>query len=305
MKLNKLAKLKMTAISLTVISCIVLTHVTYAQSTATKKHSNGSSSQTIFFDDFSGSALDRSKWNVRITGETVNNEQQAYVDSSATIFIAKGNKAAGAKNGALVIQPRFSPGFTTKEGKKFDIISGRIDTRGKVEFTYGTVAARIKMSEGTGFWPAWWILGTGRWPETGEIDIMEFIGQKEWTNAAMHGPGYSGNTPFAKRDSFAAKDPVTNWHIYSVDWRPDSLMFKVDGNEFYRVTRSMVEKYGKWSYDNPKFLILNFALGGGYPGGVNKVKEPYFGLPALSVDLIKQGKSKIWVDWVRVTQNNR
>ncbi len=297
--------MNLTTILLTVISSIVLTHFTYAQSRVAKKQGNKTTSQTIFFDDFSGPALDRSKWNVRVTGETVNIEQQAYVDSSATIYIAKGNKAAGAKNGALVIQPHISRGFTTKEGKKFDFISGRIDTRSKVEFTYGTVAARIKMSEGTGFWPAWWILGTGRWPETGEIDIMEFIGQKEWTNAAMHGPGYSGNTPFVKRDSFATKDPVTHWHIYSVDWRPDSLMFKVDGNEFYRVTRSMVEKYGKWSYDNAKFLILNFALGGGYPGGVNKVKEPYFGLPASSVELIKQGKSKIWVDWVRVTQNSR
>ncbi len=295
-------KLNLTTIRLTIISAIVLTHFAYAQSTDTKKQISSASIKTIFFDDFSGNALDRSKWNVIVTGQTVNNEQQAYVDSSATIYIAKGKEAAGAKNGALVIQPRFSPGFTTKEGKKFDIISGRIDTRSKVEFTYGTVAARIKMTEGTGFWPAWWILGTGRWPETGEIDIMEFIGQKEWTNAAMHGPGYSGNTPFVKRDSFAVKDPVTNWHVYSVDWQPDSLMFKVDGNEFYRVTRSMVEKYGKWSYDNAKFLILNFALGGGYPAGVNKVKEPYFGLPASSVDLIKQEKSKIWVDWVRVTQ---
>jgi beta-glucanase (GH16 family) len=302
MKLNKLMKLNLTTIRLTIISAIVLTHFAYAQSTDTKKQISSASIKTIFFDDFSGNALDRSKWNVIVTGQTVNNEQQAYVDSSATIYIAKGKEAAGAKNGALVIQPRFSPGFTTKEGKKFDIISGRIDTRSKVEFTYGTVAARIKMTEGTGFWPAWWILGTGRWPETGEIDIMEFIGQKEWTNAAMHGPGYSGNTPFVKRDSFAVKDPVTNWHVYSVDWQPDSLMFKVDGNEFYRVTRSMVEKYGKWSYDNAKFLILNFALGGGYPAGVNKVKEPYFGLPASSVDLIKQEKSKIWVDWVRVTQ---
>ena len=302
MILNKLAKLNTAAIRLMVISSTVLTHFTYAQNTATKKQTSSAPVKTVFFDDFSAPALDRSKWNVIITGQTVNNEQQAYVDSSATIYIAKGKEAAGANNGALVIQPRFSPGFTTKEGKKFDIISGRIDTRSKVEFTYGTVAARIKMSEGTGFWPAWWILGTGRWPETGEIDIMEFIGQKEWTNAALHGPGYSGNTPFAKRDSFAVKNPVTNWHIYSVDWQHDSLMFKVDGNEFYRVTRLMVEKYGKWSFDNAKFLILNFALGGGYPGGVNKVKEPYFGLPASSVDLIKQGKSKIWVDCVRVTQ---
>lgn len=260
------------------------------------------SAKIIFFDDFSGPALDRSKWNVITTGQVVNNEQQAYVDSSATIYTVQGVDAEGAKNGALVIQPHFAEGFTTKEGKKFDFISGRIDTRSKVEFTYGTVAARIKMTEGAGFWPAWWILGTGRWPETGEIDIMEFIGQKEWTNAAMHGPGYSGNTPFVKRDSFAVKDPVTNWHIYSVDWQPDSLMFKVDGKEFYRVTRSMVEKYGKWSYDNAKFLIVNFALGGGYPGGVNKVREPYFGLPASSVNIIKKGNSKIWVDWVRITQ---
>lgn len=269
---------------------------------ATKHATHKTVTTTVFFDDFSGNALDRSNWNVITTGRTVNNEQQAYVDSAVTIYTVPG-KTEGAKNGALVIQPQYAPGFTTKEGKKFDFISGRIDTRSKVEFTYGTVAARIKMTEGTGFWPAWWILGTGPWPQTGEIGIMEFTGQKEWTNAAMHGPGYSGNTPFAKRDSFAVKNPVTNWHIYSVDWQPDSLLFKVDGNEFYRVTRLMVEKYGKWSYGNAKFLILNFALGGAYPASVNKVKEPYLGLPSSSVELIKQGKCKIWVDWVKVTQH--
>ena len=94
----------MAAIRLTVMSSIVLTHFTYAQRSATKKHSNSISSQTLFFEDFSGSALDRSKWNVRVTGGTVNNEQQAYADSSTTIYIAKGNDAAGAKNGALVLQ---------------------------------------------------------------------------------------------------------------------------------------------------------------------------------------------------------
>lgn len=256
----------------------------------------------VFFDDFSGPALDRSKWNIVTTGQVANNEQQAYTDSAATIYTVQGYDAEGAKNGALVIQPRFSEGFTTKEGKKFDFISGRIDTRSKVEFTYGTVSARIKLTEGVGLWPAWWILGPGRWPETGEIDIMEFIGQKEWTNAAVHGPGYSGNTPFVKRDSFAVKSPVTNWHVYAADWRKDYITFKVDGKEFYRVTRDMVAQYGKWSYDNAKFVILNFALGGGYPGAVNKVKEPYYGLPAPSVDLIRKGKCKMMVDWVRITQ---
>src|SRR5215210_434967 len=86
--------------------------------------------QTIFYDDFSGNQLDTSKWNVRITGMTVNNEQQAYVNSAATIYIAHGNEAEGAKDGALVLHPKFSKDFMTPEGKKFDFISGRIDTRG-------------------------------------------------------------------------------------------------------------------------------------------------------------------------------
>jgi hypothetical protein len=64
----------------------------------------------------------------------------------------------------------------------------------------------------------------------------------------------------------------------------------------------MVEKYGRWAFDNPKFLILNFALGGGYPNGVNKVTTPYFGLSQSSVDKIKAGNAKVIVDWVLLTK---
>ena len=41
-------------------------------------------------------------------------------------------------------------------------------------------------------WPAFWALGGGQWPETGEIDIMEYVGEPDWVSAAVHGPGYSG-----------------------------------------------------------------------------------------------------------------
>jgi beta-glucanase (GH16 family) len=266
------------------------------------EHKNDAS--VVFFDDFSGSSLDRSKWNVIITGQVFNNEQQAYVDSAATIYMVKGKEAEGAKNGALVIHPRYSQGFVTKDGKKFDFISGRINTAGKVDFMYGNVSARIKLSEGKGLWPAWWVLGSGRWPATGEIDIMEFIGENEWTNAAVHGPGYSGNTPFVKRVTFTDKDPVTNWHVYSVTWTPDSMVFLLDEKPYYTVTKEMVQKYGNWAFDNAKHLILNFALGGGYPGGVNKVTTPYFGLPAETVELVKQNKCRMLVDWVRITRLN-
>ncbi len=279
---------------------LLLLIVNWQCAPVTKSRLPHDNSKIIFFDDFSGQTLDRSKWNVRVTGNTVNNEQQAYVDSSNTVYIVHGSEAAGAANGALVLQPRFSPGFLTKEGKKFDFISGRIDTRSKVEFMYGTASARIKLTEGTGLWPAWWMLGAGRWPDIGEIDIMEYIGEKDWASAAVHGPGYSGETPFVNRLYFHESNDVTNWHIYAVDWTPDSLVFKYDGIPLFRVTRPMVEHYGKWAFNNNKFFILNFALGGAYPVKINGAKEPYFGLPATTVELIKNNQSRMLVDWVKV-----
>ena len=245
---------------------------------------------TVFAEEFNAATLDRTRWNVIVTGRTVNDEQQAYVDSADVQRVKGGN---------LEIQPRFQSGFKTPEGRSFDFISGRIDTRSKMAFTYGTASARMKLTAGAGLWPAFWALGDGRWPDIGEIDIMENVGDPTWMSVALHGPGYSGNTPLVKR----APVDVTGWHVYSVDWTRDLLVFKVDSREIYRATREMVEKYGKWAFDNPKHLILNFALGGGYPFGVNEVSTPYHGLPEATVAAIRDGKVILLVDWVRVTSN--
>jgi beta-glucanase (GH16 family) len=259
-------------------------------------------SKTIFFDDFSKSKLDTSKWNAEITGMHFNNELQAYVDSANTISFVNGAAAEGAENGALVIQPKFTPGFVTRDGQKFDFISARLNTRGKVETAYGTISARIKLTEGAGLWPAWWMLGNGGWPETGEIDIMEYIGEKDWASAAVHGKGYSGDAGLVNRLYFPANNDVTKWHVYAVDWTADSMVFKYDDVPMFRVTKTMTQFFGAWAFDNPKYLILNFAVGGIYPFKINGVKEPYYGLPAATFEAIKNGKSKMMVDWVKITK---
>jgi beta-glucanase (GH16 family) len=276
------------------IACISLVQVRAQEFVA------GSKGRIVFFDDFAGPSLDTTKWNVRVTGFTVNEEQQAYVNSPSTIYIAPGNKIEGAKNGALVIEAVFRAGHITPEGNKFDFISGRIDTRKKVEFTYGSVAARIKMVEGSGLWPAFWALGNGEWPDCGEIDIMEYVGEPDWTSVALHGPGYSGETPLVNKVFLEKKPDATQWHIYSVDWTKDGFLFKVDGKLVYRATRPMVEHYGRWAFDNPKYLILNLALGGAYPVKTNGVKKPYNGIPESTVQLIKNKQAKFMIDWVKV-----
>jgi beta-glucanase (GH16 family) len=258
--------------------------------------------RTVFFEDFAGPALDRTRWNVEVSGSVVNNEQQLYIDSEETLYFVGGAAAEGASNGALVIHARHRPGFVSADGKRADLVSGRMNTQGKFDFAYGTAAARMRLPAGSGLWPAFWALGNGDWPATGEIDVMENVGDSTWTSVALHGEGYSGDTPIIHRYRFPPGQDITGWHVYAVDWSPERLVFTVDGVETYRVTKPMVENYGRWAFDNPKFLILNLALGGAYPQGVNRVTEPLPGLPASTVERIKAGSARVLVDWVRVTQ---
>jgi hypothetical protein len=254
----------------------------------------------LFADEFNSGALDRDKWIVIGPDFWVNNEQQTYIDSPDTVRFLPEGEVEGADGGVLLLQPNYRKDVPTPDGRKSDFVSGRIETRGKFDFTYGRAAARIKMPDAVGVWPAFWLLGNGGWPNTGEIDIMEYVGEADWTGVALHGEGYSGETPLVNKYFFPPETDVTQWHEYSAEWTPDEILFKVDGRLTYRATRKMAEHYGKWSFDNPKHVILNFALGGAYPFKTNGIEEPYNGLPASTVERIKQGNIAMYVDWVRV-----
>jgi beta-glucanase (GH16 family) len=161
----------------------------------------------------------------------------------------------------------------------------------------------MKMAAGEGLWPAFWILGNGQWPDAGEIDIMETVGDSSWASHAIHGPTYHGDTPLIYRNVFAKGNDGTHWHTYTVDIAPDHLIFSIDGVVTYTVSKAMVEKYGKWVFDNSKYLLLNLALGGSYPQGVFKMQGPYPGLTQNTIDKIKAGKASTVIDWVLITKN--
>lgn len=260
-------------------------------------------SELLLFEDFRSGVLDRSIWNVRTSGRTHNNEQQAYVDSPETIYVVGEDQLPGTAHGALVIHPRYHPGFATPEGDRFDFVSGRIDSREKFDFKYGTAAARMMLPPGQGFWPAFWMMGYGPWPDTGEIDIMEYVGERDWVSSAVHGPDYHGEMGLVNKLYFPTAADAAGWHIYAVDWKRDELTFTVDGQTIFRITRPMAEFFGPWVFDNDKYLILNFALGGTYPFKCNGVQAPYYGMPEETVQKIKDDQAWIAVDWVKVSRD--
>jgi beta-glucanase (GH16 family) len=257
------------------------------------------SATTVFADEFSGSAVDRARWTV-YTGPVYNAEEQHYTDDGETVRIVRGAEAEGAADGALLIEARHRPGAVVA-GRRSDFASGRL--HGRVLFRHGTVAARMKLPAGAGLWPAFWLLGGGRWPATGEIDVMENVGDPAWVSVALHGPGYSGDTPLVRRAPFPAPRDATGWHEYAVTWTADSVVFRVDGAPIYRVTRAEVARHGPpAALDSAKYVVLNLAIGGQYPAGVNGVRTPYLGLPDSTVRLIRDGRARVLVDWVRATR---
>ncbi|HEY0706746.1 MAG TPA: glycoside hydrolase family 16 protein, partial [Polyangia bacterium] len=131
------------------------------------------------FDGPMGASVDKARWHHEIGPWPFNEELQSYTDSPRNIALdGQGNLVITALREA-------------KDGVEYT--SARIDTRSSLETTYGRIEARIKMPQGQGLWPAFWMLGNDReekgWPECGEIDIMEFAGGSPTViTGSLHGP---------------------------------------------------------------------------------------------------------------------
>jgi len=82
--------------------------------------------------------------------------------------------------------------------------------------------------------------------------------QNTTTSSAVHGPGYSGNTPFAHTRTTTVT--TTDYHVYTVEWNGQSIRYSVDSNQHYVVTRADVNGHGSWVFDQPFFVILNLAV---------------------------------------------
>ena len=178
---------------------------------------------------------------------------------------------ASQQDGNLVIKV-LEEKYTGSDGVTRNYTSARLKTQGKFSQTYGRFEARIKIPRGQGIWPAFWMLGDDidkpGWPDCGEIDIMENIGKEPaLVHGTIHGPGYSGangiGSPYALPSGQSFAD---DFHIFAVEWEPNAIRFYVDDHLYATRTPADLPKGAKWVYDHPFFLLLNVAVGGGWPG---------------------------------------
>ncbi|HJV67848.1 glycoside hydrolase family 16 protein [Ideonella sp.] len=151
--------------------------------------------------------------------------------------------------------------------------SARLLTRGLAEWTYGFFEVRAKMPCGLGTWPAIWMLGSGgRWPDDGELDILEHLGsQPDRVFSTVHTAAGSGGHGVGGAQRLP--DACTAFHDYQMHWTPEGVAFAVDGFQHFHYAR-LDAGPRPWPFDKPQFLLLNLAIGGDLGGPVDDSALP-------------------------------
>ncbi len=168
-----------------------------------------------------------------------------------------------------------------------------MNTSNKYMFQYGRVEARIKVPEGNGLWPAFWMMGadflTGRpWPYNGEVDIMEVLGKDTTTSySTLHAPAYNGGGGYGGPYTLPDGSKLSNgFHVWAAEWDANAIRYYLDGRLVFTADKATIEDTrGPWIFDHDFYVILNLAVGGDWPG---------------PVDATTPFPSRMLVDYVRV-----
>lgn len=236
----------------------------------------------VWSDEFDYSGLpDSTKWSYDVGGHGWGNQELQY-------YTHKRLENARVENGKLIIEARKE----NYEGN--DYTSARLITKHKGDWTNGKIKIRARLPEGTGTWPALWMLptkwiyGSGDWPDVGEIDIMEHVGHKEGEiHGTIHTHDFNHMDGTQKSGQTTVEDAVDAFHVYSIEWTKEEIRWYVDGNKFFTYENNG-DGWSAWPFDHPFHLIMNIAVGGAW-GGAEGVEDTIF-------------PQKLEVDYVRVYQ---
>ncbi|MEV7215321.1 glycoside hydrolase family 16 protein [Kitasatospora cineracea] len=208
------------------------------------------------YDDFTGHGLDSANWttcydwNQNGCTNAGNQESEWYRPGQVTVA-----------DGALTLTAT-RRATTGSDGKTYPWTSGMVSTgrdnwnaQPRHTFTYGYVAAAIQApTDATGMFPAFWLLPAATRGGLPEIDVAEFINSNRYVDLNLHGRTPQGQDTNAHQ-RYGPVDFAAGYHVFGVDWEPDSITWYVDGTPRLQVTDPAAIP------DTPMELLINLAVG--------------------------------------------
>lgn len=158
-----------------------------------------------------------------------------------------------------------------------DVFSVRMNTN--KSWTYGYFEARLKLPQGKGTWPAFWMMPKNykAWPDDGEIDIMEEVGYRpNWISSSIHCKAYYHKVGTQKTAEKFIATAESDFHVYALEWTPTYIWGYIDGECFFKFANDMKGNKDTWPFNEPFYIKLNLAWGGDWGGaqGVDESKLP-------------------------------
>jgi beta-glucanase (GH16 family) len=213
----------------------------------------------VWHDEFSGTALNRNKWQY----DTARNKLGWY---NGELQYYSAGQNLRVKNGILTIEARhekLNPKLFPDWGGQ-EYTSAKIFSKG-AGWTYGFYEVRAKLPCARGTWPAIWMLPVDmkQWPDDGEIDIMEQVGaEPNLIYASLHTKLFNHLIKTQRSAQQSIPTSCSTFHVYQLDWRPQSITIAVDGRGILRVLNDRPGGKGAWPFYTPFKMILNLAIGG-------------------------------------------
>lgn len=227
----------------------------------------------VWKENFRGKSIDDSRWSKIPRGKS---DWNRYMSGHESLY--------DVKRGKLILHGVENKGTAPEDTARF--LTGGVFTKGKFAIKYGKVEVKAKLEGAQGAWPAIWMLPEkGKWPNAGEIDILERLNHDDFVYQTVH-THYTHTLNEKKNPPHTAKAKINpdGYNVYGVEILPDKIVFSVNGKVTHTYPKIDTDKEGQFPFGTPYYILIDMQIEGAWVGKANIEELPV----------------KMMIDWVKV-----
>ena len=232
--------------------------------------------QLIWQDEFNEETLNEAKWSKIPRGKS---EWNKYMSDDSLLYEIKESN--------LILRGVVNENLLNDTAK---FLTAGVYSKNRFSVQYGRIEICARLENAQGAWPALWMLPQEdiKWPDGGEIDIMEHLNYDNIFYQTVHSYyTYVLNEKTNPPSHAVVEFDRSVYNIFAVEKYSDKLVFYLNGNKTFEYKNINIDdSKGQFPFDTPYYILMDMQLGGNWVGPINKSQLPV----------------AMYIDWVRVYQ---